>query len=145
MINLNFYIFFSCLEGSHFLISVWDKCVLMLVDEGIKRENELYLWKIFQMEISHIISPQVIFTSKEFCKKMYFASFNYLTIKKNGFLLQTAKRIPSTWMCLESPKRVIILFLIQTWLRFAPLGDILEEIWFWKIIRITILRAYVMH
>lgn len=60
---------------------------------------------------------------------MHFAHFNYLTIRKNGFLLQAAKRISSTLMCLESPKQVIILFLIQTWLRFGPLGDILEEIW----------------
>lgn len=133
------------MEGSHLLISGWDKCLLMLVDEGIKRENEFFLQKIFQLEITHVISPQVIFTYKEFCKKMYFANFNYRTIKKNGFLLQAAKRISNTWMCLESPKRVIILFLIQTWLRFGPLGDILEDIWFWKIIRITILRVYVMH
>lgn len=61
---------------------------------------------------------------------MYFANFNYLTIKKNGFLLQAAKRISNTLTRLESPKQVIILFLIQTWLRFGPLGDILEDIWF---------------
>lgn len=60
---------------------------------------------------------------------MYFANFNYLTIKKNGFLLQE-KRISSTLMCFQSPKQVIILFLIQTWLIFGPLGDILEDIWF---------------
>lgn len=63
---------------------------------------------------------------------MYFSNFNYMTIKKNGFLLQAAKRISSGLMCLENPKQVIILFLIQTWLRFVPLGDILEDIWFWK-------------
>lgn len=61
---------------------------------------------------------------------MHFASFNYLTIKKNGCLLQAPKRISSTLMCLENPKRVIILFLIQAWLRFGPLGDILEDNWF---------------
>lgn len=55
-----------------------------------------------------------------------------MTIKKNGFLLQAAKRISSALMCLENPRRVIILFLIQAWLRFSPLGDILEDIWFWK-------------
>ena len=63
---------------------------------------------------------------------MYFSNFNYMTIKKNGFLLQAAKRISSALMYLENPKRVIILFLIQTWLWFGPLGDILEGIWFWK-------------
>ena len=63
---------------------------------------------------------------------MYFSNFNYMTIKKNGFLLQSAKRISSGLMCLENPNQVIILFLIQTWLRFVPLGDILEDIWFWK-------------
>lgn len=121
------------MEGSHLLISGWDKRLLMLVDEGIERENELYLRKTFQMEIPYIVSPQVIFTYKELTKssvKMYFSNFNYMTIKKNGFLLQAAKRISSALMCLENPKRVIILFLIQTWLRFGPLGDILEDIWF---------------
>lgn len=63
---------------------------------------------------------------------MYFSNFNYMTIKKNGFLLQSAKRISSGLMCLENLNQVIILFLIQTWLRFVPLGDILEDIWFWK-------------
>lgn len=118
------------MEGSHLLIISWYKCLLMLVDEGIERENELFLRKTFQLEIPHIVSPQVIFTDKELCKKMYFSNFNYMTIKKNGFLLQASKRISSALMCLENPKRVIILFLIQTWLRSGPLGDILEDIWF---------------
>lgn len=60
------------MEGSHLLISGWDKCFLMLVDEGIERENELYLSKTFQMEIPHIVSPQVIFTDKELCKNVFF-------------------------------------------------------------------------
>lgn len=60
------------MEGSHLLISGWDECFLMLVDEGIERENELYLSKTFQMEIPHIVSPQVIFTYKELCKNVFF-------------------------------------------------------------------------
>lgn len=45
----------------------------MQVDEGIERENELYLGKKkIQMEIPHIVFPQVILTYKELCKNVFF-------------------------------------------------------------------------
>lgn len=65
-----FLFFFNCIEGSHLLIGDWDKCLLMLVDECIKKENEIYLWNKYE-ETPHIISPRVIFTYKEFCKNIF--------------------------------------------------------------------------
>lgn len=61
---------------------------------------------------------------------MHFYNFNYMTIKKYVFLFQAAQRTFSALMCLENPRQVTTLFLIHTWLRFGPLGDILEDIWF---------------